>query len=440
MSSKKLSLGTDVGVNIRNLAFGGDGVGEVVDQANGETDLLGITAFVPFTAIGEKVQAKVNEQKKRFIKTTLVEIKEESPQRVTPLCEYFMECGGCELQHISYLEQLRAKHEMIVGAFRAAKVDSDLIEKIEQIVPSKEYGYRRRIALHVDSSGKVGLYREKTRSIVSIKKCEIVSTALNEVIEGIQDFGHLVKGVITSISLEEDSIGVIAILKSPYDLGDIELKKVLDSAKKFFKNVLVLVGERELGGFGRQILELPLNEKNTYSLKVPAGNFSQVNWDINLALIEKTLELANISYEQKVYDLYAGAGNFAIPLARNGAHVTAVESNPRLASFVNENAQKQSLSKKLIVEKSTVEQFLKTRQKQKVDLILADPPRSGLGALASQIPEADEMLLISCYLPSLVRDVRALISEGWKVETIVPFDMFPQTSYVEVITKLTYIK
>jgi len=438
MSDRKLSLGVDVDVNIRNLAFGGDGVGEVVAQANEEEDLLGITAFVPFTAIGETVTAKVNEQKKRFLKTSLVEIKEASEQRVDPVCPYFMECGGCELQHISYEEQLRSKYEMIVGAFRASQVNTDLLDSIEPIVTSKEYGYRRRIALHVDSGGKVGLYREKTRSVVAVEKCEIVSLALNEIIASIQDFGKLVKGVITSISLEEDSLGVIAILKSPYDLANTEVNKVLTEAKKFFKNVLVLVGKRELGGFGRQILELPLNERSTYSLKVPAGNFSQVNWDVNLLLIEKTLELANISYEQNVYDLYAGAGNFALPLARNGANVTAVESNKRLASFVNENAQKQNLLKRLTIIESTVEKFLQSQRKSKVDLIVADPPRSGLGALANSLPQADNLILISCYLPSLVRDVNALVKQGWEVETIIPFDMFPQTSYVEVLTKLSF--
>lgn len=427
---------SDVRVNVRSIAFGGAGVGEVVEQTNGGCDLLGITAFVPFSAAGEKVSAKVIEQKKRFIKTALVDVNVSSPQRVEPACEYFKVCGGCELQHLNYQEQLRSKNEMIRGAFRSAQFGAGVLDTIADIVPSKEYGYRRRVSLHVNASGGVGFYREKTRSIVSVKHCEIASPAISKVLTQIQDFGNEIQGKLSSILLEEDAHGIIAVLKSPYSLAQAELQLVLNAAKKYFKNVLVLVGEKEVGGFGRQILELPLNERGTYTLKIPAGNFSQVNWDVNLKLIAETIESAQIKYEQTVFDLYAGAGNFAVPLARGGAKVVAVECNPRLAAFVRENANKENLSKRLSIEELSVEKFLQSKRKEPVDLIVADPPRSGIGSLVSELSFAKRLILISCYLPSLVRDIKGLEQHGWSTEKIVPFDMFPQTSYVEVLAVL----
>jgi 23S rRNA (uracil1939-C5)-methyltransferase len=252
-------------------------------------------------------------------------------------------------------------------------------------------------------------------------------------LEQLQDFGRAVQGKISSILLEEDAQGIIAVLKSPYDLANAEIQDVLKNAKKYFKNVLILVGEREIGGYGRQILELALNERQTFSLHVPAGSFSQVNWGINLQLIENVLELSQVSFQAAVLDLYAGAGNFSVPLARQGANVTAVEADKRLASFARENASRASLSKRLNVEEISVEKFLKRKPRIETDLIIADPPRSGLGPLVSELSSAKRLMLVSCYLPSFVRDLKVLEKLGWKTEKIIPFDMFPQTSYVEIL-------
>ena len=424
----------EVTVNIRNIAVGGAGVGEVVAQSDGGSQLLGITAFVPFTAVGERAVARVTEQKDRYLKTELVRIETAAAERVEPECRYYANCGGCELQHIGYEAQLRAKYEMIAGSLRAAKLPAAVFEKLQKIAPSQPYNYRRRVTLHLDAGGRVGFYRQNSRTVVPIASCAVAAAGINGLLEDIQTFGRLVQGKISSIQLEEDAQGIVAVLQSPYDLSGPQAKEILELARGHFPNVVLMAAEKEIGGFGRQILELPLNEKNTCSLRIPAGYFSQVNWPINLALIERVVQLAQPGFGQRVYDLYAGAGNFSLPLGRAGAQVLAVECDKRLVAFGRENIARHSLSKKVEFVEKSVEKFLAGEKNHRdVPIVVADPPRNGLGSLVPLFNFPQPFLFVSCHLPSFVRDVKAFTEHGWEVEAIEPFDMFAQTSYVEIL-------
>ncbi len=443
-------MGQKIHVNIRNLAVGGAGVGEVVAQfpeasnsREGEgasqdpDDLLGITAFVPFSVMGELVSAQVVEQKQRYVKADFLSVEGGVPERCEPACRYFMTCGSCELQHIEYATQLKAKHSMIAGALKSARLPARVIERLEPLVPSSPYGYRRRISLHVDSGGRIGFYRQNSRSVVSIESCSIATERINAALVDIQEFGRKVAGTISSLLLEDDTDGIVAVLKAPYALNASQQKKVLDAAKDHFKNAMLLVAGKEVGGFGRQILELPLNSAGTFSLRVPAGHFSQVNAGVNVKLIDGVLEAAADVRGEPLYDLYAGAGNFAIPLARMGAKVTAVEIDSRLVNFGRENAARYGLGDRVNYVEMSVEKFLASKKgKHDVGTLVLDPPRSGIGRLVSQCNFGSRIIMVSCHVPSFVRDVKALVEMGWDCKKIVPYDMFSQTSYVEVLSVL----
>ncbi|MCB0325097.1 MAG: class I SAM-dependent RNA methyltransferase, partial [Bdellovibrionales bacterium] len=284
----------DVTVNVRNLAVGGAGVGEVIAQSDGKDELLGITAFVPFAAVGEVVSARVTQHKERYLKTQLLQVETPAAERVAPTCPYYTVCGGCELQHMSYSGQLAAKTEMIAGALRAAKSSSQVLQALKPVVPGEPYSYRRRVTLHIDSSGKVGFYREQSRSVVAIEQCPVSVPPIDEVLRNVQELGRRLQGKISSLLLEADAKGLVAVLKSPYDLTPTEQTAILNSVRDFLPNVSLMGGEREVGGLGRQILELPLNDGATTTLRVPAGAFSQVNWGINLKLIRRVIDSANL--------------------------------------------------------------------------------------------------------------------------------------------------
>lgn len=431
----------DIEVNVRNIAVGGAGVGEVTSQSDASRDLLGITAFVPFASPGERVLARVQEKKDRYLKAELIEVLEPSPARVAPSCRYFTNCGGCELQHLSYPAQCEAKFEMLRSSLQAAKFGKDVLSSLAPLVTSQELNYRRRVTLHVDRSGRIGLYRSRSRSVVPIESCSVATPQINDALSSLSlslFCTELPSKKLSSILLEEDDQGLVAILKSPYDLTRSDVDVILEQAKQVFPNLVLIAAGKEVGGAGRQILELPLNDKKTFFIRLPAGYFSQVNWNINLSLIKRVVEAAQLSYGDKVYDLYAGAGNFTLPLARSGGQVTAVECDSRLAGFGRDNIKRHNLDKKVLFLEQSVEEFLKDKSVFKdVSLVVADPPRSGLGNLLPQLNFSQRFLLISCHLPSFVRDLRGFAEMGWSVDSIEPFDMFPQTSYLEILAVLS---
>lgn len=418
----------DLTVNIRNLAFGGDGVGEVCEAT--DESLLGISAFVPFTVPGERIHARILEKKKRFVRAELIELPiEPSEHRIKPECRFFGICGGCELQHIDYAEQLRLKFEMIRGALRAGRLSSQAVEALQQIVPSEPFGYRRRVTLHLSQTGLIGFYREHSRSVVSIDRCPVATPEISALLPKLPSFAHQVKGKVSSVVLESDAAGTVAVLKSAYALTKRDIELIIGEARKCFESAVLLSGNESVGGFGREILELELS--NGFPLRYPAGNFSQVNHEINRSLVEYVVENSEVERNTAVFDLYAGAGNFTLPLARHGAKVTAVELDPRLVHLGKQNAERLRLPVNYLV--SSVEAFLK-KNSQTPELIVADPPRSGLGS--SKLPPAKRIILISCHLPSCVRDLSTLIESGYHVKEIQPFDMFAQTTYVEIVSVL----
>jgi len=424
-----------VEVNVRSLAFGGAGVGEVTAQSSEDRSLLGISAFVPFTIPGERVSASINQRKKRYIEAELAEILSTSADRISPKCRHFGQCGGCELQHMSYEAQLREKSEMVRTAMQAGRLPFAAIEALKPVRSGAPFHYRRRMMLHVDSTGRVGFYRTRSRSVVGLQECPIADPAIEREISKLSELGKAVSKNISSIILEADEHGVVVVLKSPYDLSRTEIERLLGSAKKFFNNVVLMSAEKEVGGIGRKVLELPLPGKAGLRLQVAAGTFSQVNWAVNQSLLETSLELTALSRGATVCDLYAGAGNFALAFAAAGARVFAVECEPRLVSMGRQVAEKHGFDLEYL--ENSVEKYLASRaSKKEVDLIIADPPRSGLGPLVSQLDFGKSLLLVSCHLASFVRDLKALLEQGWQLETVQPFDMFAQTTYLEVVALL----
>lgn len=165
-----------------------------------------------------------------------------------------------------------------------------------------------------------------------------------------------------------------------------------------------------------------------------AGAFSQGNAEVNSALVALVEEVAQKRGARSAYDLYAGAGNFALPLAQRGLAVTAVEREGALVQAGRAKAQ--SLGLELPFVQAEVEAFLKGKPAP-VELVVADPPRTGLGDLVTALPTADTLVLISCDLACGTRDLARLVEHGWRLEQVVPLDMFAQTAQIELLSVLS---
>lgn len=422
-------------VHIRNLAVGGAGVGNVTSvspslkTSSDDPPLEGITAFVPFTIPGEDVWAHVDLHKKRYVEARLAEVISPAAGRVTPRCCHFGVCGGCELQHMSYASQLESKQAMIRSMLQVGGCGPEILNCLETIIPSQPFNYRRRIALHLDRQGNLGFYRSRSREIISLSECPIADPQIGALLPKLPYFAKAVCHKISTLILECDSSGVCAVLRALGRLSESELESLRDAAQLVFESVMIQDDSGERLTFGRRELTMPTVDG---SVQVPVGAFSQINSEVNLQLVTAVCNELSQRGVREIWDLYAGAGNFALPLARRSFAVTAVEVDPRLVEV-----GKQEVSDYVC---SSVEAFLRNGSSSRKakrslpDAIVADPPRSGLGNLVKSLPEVESLILISCHLPSFVRDLKNLTHGDWRVSRIVPFDMFAQTSYVEMMS------
>jgi len=429
---------SSVNIRLRSIAVGGDAVGEVKSISAQDNELLGITAFVPFGIPGEEVSAVITEKRPKFIKAQITEIIESSPDRVEPLCKFYKECGGCELQHIDYASQLRFKKEMVIGALRSSKLPLSILNKVPDLISSVPYYYRRRIHLHLNAQGHVGFYQASSRTIVQIDSCVIADKALQSSIVELRKISKLIAGKINSVHLETSENKVVSSFVAPYELSNAEIKLVAESIRSSFGDFVIISAGKNVWNEGQSSQRLPLTKSNSVYIRIPSGGFSQVNWGMNLNLISSVTNFFLNKDLSRIFDLYAGAGNFALALAKDNHQVTAVETEPKLVSLAREVAKDQGFLKNITYHELSVDKFVKNLnllKNEKVGVI-ADPPRSGLGVLTNSLKFADCIALVSCHLPSFVRDLKSFIDLGYELEKIELFDMFPQTTYLESVAFL----
>jgi SAM-dependent methyltransferases related to tRNA (uracil-5-)-methyltransferase len=434
----------DVEVRFRGVATGGAAVGRVTGPE--DSPHVGMTAFVPFAAPGEAATVRVSRLHARYLDGELVSLQEASPERAKPRCPYFGTCGGCDLQHMTYAAQLSAKRDMVVGALRTALGGPEAADALVAPVTSGlPYGYRRRVTLHLGPDGSMGYYRRRSHDLLPVKTCPISVEPIDALLGS--DFtleGLLPQGIRAELALEAGENGLFGVLRADRPLRVADVNTLVERMRAHFAGGAVEAGGGIVAQFGEETV-LRRIAADVAVMHATPGIFGQVNAAVNEALVEAVCAVARDTGAQTAYDLYAGAGNFALPLAAMGLRaVAAVESAPALAASGRAEAQRRGLADRLTFVENTVERFLARRERRgergaaglDADLIVADPPRAGLGRLTSRFDFGRDLLLISCDLASAARDLTALKSGGWRVARVTPFDMFAQTAHVELLTHL----
>ena len=428
---------TTIQIQVHGIANNGSAVGKVIGP-EGDSQ-IGITAFVRDAAPTEIVEGSVTKTHKRHLEADFISIVTPSPHRVSPRCSHFGTCGGCDLQYMTYEAQLEAKNAMIAGMFRTLALEDNILQPI---IASPEYGYRRRLTLHVEGGvigeieervgGRVGLYQRKSKTILPLSECPISVPAIEDFLKSGPTFPMLEAPAELLLEAGENGLfGTIRVTPLP------SYKSLYARMNEYFVGGQVYVGNRPLQAYGEEWIVWPEG-------RALPGGFSQANTAINDAMRLHVGQIARESGAKTAYDLYSGAGNFALLLAEQGLSVTVVEDDPVLIASGRGEAERKGLS--VAFRMQTVEAFLapasnKRNTGQKTerppDLIIADPPRSGLENNIELLPISPYMVLISCDTASGVRDIKSLMTQGWQVRHIQPFDMFPQTTHVELLTYLT---
>ncbi len=363
-------------VEIEKVVAGGEGLGRYD----------GRVVFVPFTCAGDVVRVKPRQIKKKFIKGDLVEILTPSPQRISPKCPHFTQCGGCDYQHISYDTQLQIKQNEVFEAFKKiGKID---LNEVPEIVASQEWGYRNRARLHLNKNKNgwsAGFKRYRSHDIEAIKNCPILVSEIN-----------------TKIS------------EQSWSKNDAPEVKLFGHSGSLYE--------------GPKTFDLQLGDKNVFLS-------NQVFFQSNLSLLPSLIEFAIGGESGEVaMDLFSGVGLFSLYLQDSFKKVIAVEINKKCQSIAG-NHLLDSVERYY----KPVEDWVTHNNNMTVDLLLVDPPRQGIESSAMDHLKsiaAKKMVYVSCDPATMARDIAILQEGGYRLCDLKVFDMFPQTSHIEAVAKL----
>ncbi len=369
-------VGDVLNLGITDLAFGGEGVARVGS----------FVLFVPFTLVGEEVEAVVTEVKKNFARGRLQRVRRASPDRVAPACPYFGQCGGCQYQHLDYPAQLQLKHNQVV----------DVLQRIggftrEVVAPTvacpRPYAYRNRIMVRSQwdkfkRALNLGFVRADCGLVVDVEECRIAEPELNRQLAEFRAHPPPKGGIK----------GVLRIYPPDWD--------------------------------------------------VPRDSFFQNNFAMLPVLIDTVRAGLRQTGVRYLVDAYCGVGFFSIALAGQVEAFVGVEYDHLAVKAARQNAVRhQRLNGEFIAGKT--EECLPAimhRFPREATAVILDPPRTGCRPSAIELLREirpAQVLYVSCHPATLARDLNALGREGvYELVNVTPIDMFPQTQHIECIADL----
>ena len=382
------------------------------------SDKEGIT-FIKGALPGELVEVSIDEKKRDYSVGTVVEVVEPSPHRIEPPCGYFGLCGGCHLQFAAYPRQVEMKNNVVLDCLRRLGGIETLLEPPLYAEP---FGYRRRGQFKVAKDGAIGFYKESTHEVVAVDSCPLMSGPINSALKSLR--GLNMEGV-REVHLT-DGEGVMALIKGiPFDEG------LADAAMEAgLSGVAFDDGTYRGEGPGYTLLDL-----DGLKYSVSPWSFLQSNWELNRKMVAQLVEEIGEMADHRLLDLYAGAGNFSLPLAIDARETVAVEANESAIADGNRNAA----SNRITGYKYVTGTAETAKLKGGFDVLIVDPPRAGLSKDALQRVvdiSAPRLAYISCNPSTLARDLKTL-SETYAIDSIRVADMFPQTYHVESMTIMT---
>lgn len=416
----------DIDVSIESLAYGGNAV------ARHE----GRVIFVPGSVPGEKVRVRVTTDHGSWAEAELVQVLEKGESRVDPPCPIVADCGGCPWQHVEYATQLEAKQTAVVEAFRRIGGLPDVA--VEPIVASPDtFGYRNRLSLRFDG-GRIGFYQARTNRLVPVPDCLLAEDVVRDAIPGVERFLASLDTRVMRVEIASRGQlpGVSVAVQSGSRLrhGDTLAAHAVVEDRNSPVRGLVMHGRgwKRAWGDPRRRFEVAPG----VSVDFPGASFGQVNTRANLDLVRMVVQRCTEKVPARLVELYAGAGNFSFAVAQRAGRVLAVDEDEGAIEAGREAAREAGL-RNLRFAAARAEAWL-AEAKGPVDVLLVDPPRSGLGAAASPAAAlgAQRVVYVSCNPSTLARDVRTFTGAGYRVRSVAPIDLFPQSFHVETVCTL----
>ena len=446
-----------VTLEIEDCGIDGEGIGKAD----------GFTVFVKDAVIGDTVTAKIIKAKKNYGYGRLMEVLKPSPYRVEPKCEFARQCGGCQLQALSYDQQLVFKTNKVKGHLERIGGFTDI--PMEPIIGMDElFHYRNKAQFPVgrNKEGKIvtGFYAGRTHNIIENRDCALGVAENKEVLDrviahmekyGIEPYneatgkglvrhvliryGYFTKEVMVCLILNGNKIPKEELLvKSLCEIPG--MTSITINVNKKHSNVIL--GEEIRLLWGQEYITDRIGD---ISYQISPLSFYQVNPMQTQKLYAKALEYADLHGEETVWDLYCGIGTISLFLAQKAKFVRGVEIVPAAIENAKENAKLNGLENTEFFVGKAEEVLPREYKKNGVyaDVIVVDPPRKGcdetlLETMIEMNPE--RIVYVSCDSATLARDLKYLCERGYELRKVCPVDQFGMTVHVETVVLLSKLK
>jgi 23S rRNA (uracil1939-C5)-methyltransferase len=429
-------------VQIEKPVYGGDFLARVEGKA----------VFVPLVLPGEQVRVRIAQDKAGYATAEAEEIAVAAPERIAPACPHFGACGGCNYQHTGYPNQIAFKLAILRETLERGGVE--VPDEIAALSGSP-WGYRNRIRLAFDAAGNPGYRGRRSHALVPVSECPIAAPLLVEAALAFAEVARQVSPALKPIELALFANSAETALLATVFTASARKHRFEELAKALQERVPTLTGaelivenrrasqsapsQRTVAQWGAASLDY---RAAGFDYRVDRGAFFQVNrW-----LVDELVEWVTAGQSGSLaWDLFAGVGLFARRLTQSFERAVAVESAPAATQALAANLKG---TRGIPVRANTLD-FLRGHARKILDgaepapvvpdLIVLDPPRTGLGpettALLAGI-SAPALVCVSCDPATLARDLRALIGSGYEIQSVALADLFPQTFHLETVVHL----
>jgi len=436
-------------VEITSLGHSGEGVAKY----------QGFTIFVPYALPGETVEVKITEVKKSYAKASLKTVTVASAARTIPRCPIYYQCGGCQLQHVDYQNQLLLKRQTVVDAVtRIGKITDAVIHPT--IGATDPWYYRNKMQFPIGmENGKVavGCFAQGTHDIINTKHCFIQHEANNLIAQAVQqvvtELGistydestgrGTMRHVIGRVGIATDEVMVVLVTATPdlphSDRLIAELRQRIPNIVSIIHNVNskqtnVILGNKTKTLWGRDTITDKLGD---FTFHISARSFFQVNTKQAAVLYNKAVEYAALSGQETVIDAYCGTGTITLFLAAKAAKVYGIEIVEPAIRDAKRNAELNQVDNVEFTVGDAVDIMPQMfKQGIRPQTIVVDPPRAGCAQQVLETfaaMEPNRIVYVSCNPASLARDLAILEELGYVTKEIQPVDMFAHTFHVETV-------
>ena len=437
---------------------------DLTHDGAGVAKVEGYPIFVPNGLPGEKAKIKVLKVNKGYGFGRLIELYEKSPYRVEPQCPIYKECGGCQLQHLSYEGQLKAKEKQVRDVLqRIGRLENIDVHPVLGMKEPWRYRNKAQVPVGEQEGGLIGgFYQQRSHKIIDMKECIIQQEKNDEVVQAVIEIcsrygvtaydenthkGDL-RHVMARYGLTTGEVMVVLITRTNELPHKNEIIKEITERIKGIKSIVqninkqktnVIFGDKTKVLWGEEVIYDFIGD---IKFAISARSFYQVNPEQTKVLYEKALEYAGLSGNESVIDAYCGIGTISLFLAQKAKKVFGVEIVPEAIEDAKRNAELNGITNaEFAVGEAEVVIPKWYEDGNTADVLVVDPPRKGCDeALLKTIIEMkpQKVVYVSCNPGTLARDLRILEDGGYQTVEVQPVDMFPQTMHVECVAHLEF--